>query len=131
MNTKEKGERSEAQILAHVVEKGYVPSIPFGNNQRYDLILDDGHRLKKIQCKTAWVADGCVVFQTASKNGFTGKRRDYKGQVDLFLVYCRELKTFYRVPVDKAPSTEMRLRITALKRTAPLTSVNWAKDYQF
>jgi len=130
MNTKARGERSEAQILAKVVEAGYAPSIPFGNNQRYDLILDDGKKLIRVQCKTAWVADRCVVFQTASKNGFTGKRHGYRGQIDIFLVYCPQLKTFYRIPINKAPMTEMRLRISSVKKTSPKTTINWARDFQ-
>lgn len=131
MNTKGRGEHSEAQILARVVENGYAPSIPFGNNQRYDLVLDDGRQLLRVQCKTAWIQDGCVTFQTASKNGFTGKRRDYKGQIDLFLVYCPKLRTFYKIPVEKAPITEMRLRVEAPGRKSPRSTINWAKDYLF
>ena len=46
------GERTEALILAKLVTAGYAVSLPFGNNQRYDLIYEDAGVLKKAQCKT-------------------------------------------------------------------------------
>lgn len=51
-NSKSVGERSEAAILNWLIQLGYAVSIPFGNNQRYDLIADDGKGLIRVQCKT-------------------------------------------------------------------------------
>ena len=125
------GEISEAHILLCAVERGFAPSIPFGNNQRYDLVLDDGAKLFRVQSKTGWVRGGCVVFSAASKNGFTHERKDYRGEIDFFLVYCPEFKKVYKVPVDVAPKNEMRLRVDHLKRKAPKTTIHWAKDFEF
>lgn len=131
VNPKARGERSEAHILAAVVERGYAPSIPFGNNQRYDIILDDGKNLLRIQCKTGWVENGSLIFQTSSKNGFTGKRTAYTGQIDFFLVYSPETKKVYKVPVEAAPKNCMYLRLETLKSNAPKKSVHWAKEFEF
>lgn len=129
MNPKGRGELTEAILLAALVRKGFAVSIPFGNNQRYDFILDDGTALTRVQCKTGWIAKGCVVFQTASKNGFTGERRGYMGQADIFLVFCPDNETIYRVPIDGSTKSEMRLRLDPLQPSAPLSAVKWAKDY--
>lgn len=126
-NSKSIGERSEAIILAHILKLGYSASIPFGNNQRYDMILDDGEKLFKVQCKTGRLIQGCVSFSVASKNGFTKKRKSYHGDVDLFLVHCDGV--IYRIPISDVPTNEMRLRIEPLKPTAPTSTVRWAKDY--
>jgi len=129
-NKKSTGELSEAIIMAHLLKKGWSVSLPFGNNQRYDMILDNGDKLLKIQCKTAWFRDGCIHFQTASKNGFTNVRTDYHGQIDLFLVYYPVLQKVYCVDVKLAGKNQMSLRIDDLKPKAPTKNVKWASDYE-
>jgi hypothetical protein len=41
-DNKSVGERSQAIILAKLVEVGYSILIPFGENHRYDLVVEDG-----------------------------------------------------------------------------------------
>ena len=129
-NTKTVGERSEAHILAALLEKGMAVAVPFGNNQRYDLVLDTGSALIRVQCKTGRLHDGCVVFKACSVNGFTGKQRGYRGEADIFLVYCPQNKKIYRIPVSEAPQSEARLRITPLKKKAPTSGVRFAVNYE-
>lgn len=129
MNPKAIGEISEAKVVARLVELGYAVSIPFGNNQRYDLIVDDG-TLTRVQVKTARYKSGCIVMPTASKNGFTGVRSDYTGSIDEFIGYCPENDTCYRVPIESAPSTYIQLRIDPPLPGASLARVRYAKDFQ-
>ena len=131
MNPKAVGEMSEAKILVAVMEKGFIPSIPFGNNQRYDLLLDDGQTVLRAQCKTGWLDAGAITFAVSSKNGFTGKRTHYKGQVDVFLVYSPDLNKVYKVPVSLAPESQMRLRVDQPKLRGNKSTVHWAKDFEF
>ncbi len=97
-NPKAIGETTEAVILAHLIQRGDSVSLPFGNNQRYDMIVDRRGKLIKAQCKTGRLRNGVVVFKVSSYNGFTGEHRDYKGEVDVFLIWCPELNTMYEVP---------------------------------
>jgi PD-(D/E)XK endonuclease len=46
------GQRTEARILAYLVAHGYGVLLPFGVNQRYDLVLDLNGRFVRAQCKT-------------------------------------------------------------------------------
>lgn len=134
MNSKSVGEITEALILARLVEMGMSVSIPFGNNQRYDLIVDDGERLIRAQCKTGRMHNGCVTFGTSSINGFTGEKRDYEGQIDVFLVYCPQTKGFYWIPLHGEKATKskrtMSLRVhPAIGGTK--SHIKWARDYEF
>ena len=129
-NTKSIGEISEAVILAHLLKKGWSVSIPFGNNQRYDMIVDNGEKLIKVQCKTSWFKSGCLQFQTSSKNGFTNVRTDYHGQIDVFVVYYPNLQTIYWVPVELTGINQMSLRLDFPKTNAATSKIKWAKDYQ-
>ena len=47
------GLRTEAHITGELVRRGYSVLLPFGVNQRYDLVLDQGDRFVRVQCKTA------------------------------------------------------------------------------
>lgn len=129
MNSKAKGEVSEGHVIAHLLKMGYSVSMPFGDNQRYDLILDDGERLWRIQVKTARLQRGCLVFNAASVNGFTGVKTDYRGQIDLFLAYSPDTDKVYRVPVDEAGINEVNLRIEPPKG-GPRSTIRWARDYE-
>ena len=50
-NTKKLGNLTELQCMTYLYELGYSISIPFGNADKYDLILDVKDKLYKIQIK--------------------------------------------------------------------------------
>lgn len=126
MHKDDKGDLSEAKIMARLLEIGYKVSVPWGKNQRYDLIVDTGDKLLKIQCKTGWIARKCVVFNAHSFNRNVGKR-DYKGEIDWFVVYCAETDQVYRVSVDECGTSSISLRLHDAKADQP--TIKWAKDY--
>jgi PD-(D/E)XK endonuclease len=129
VNSKAKGEISEGHVIARLLKMGYSVSIPFGNNQRYDLILDDGERLWRVQVKTARRCNGGVIFKTASVNGFTGVQTTYVGQIDLFLVYSPDLDKVYRIPIEACGASNFTLR-TDPPKGGPMNTIKWAKDYE-
>ena len=51
MNSKDKGNIGEAIMLAEFIKRGIQVSIPFGDNARYDLIIDLNGKLYKVQVK--------------------------------------------------------------------------------
>ena len=85
--------------------------VPFGNHHRYDLAFEEDGKLVKVQCKTGHARKGVITFLTCSRG--RGPERDYRGDVDLFGVYCPERDEVYLVPVLDVP-----LRIATL-RTEP------------
>jgi hypothetical protein len=131
MNSKAVGERSEGIILARILRKGLAVAMPFGNNQRYDMILDNGGILLRVQCKTGNIQDGAVVFPTRSFNCLTGKKRCYVGEADIFLVYCPNNDTIYCVPIDeKLPRDNCSLRVSPSKNSQT-KGIRLAKDFEF
>jgi hypothetical protein len=50
-NTKAVGDLSEIMVIAALIRHGYLVSIPFGENHRYDLIADNGERLLRIRLR--------------------------------------------------------------------------------
>src|SRR5579859_4200387 len=137
-NHKAIGERSQAHITARLLDVGYGVLLPFGDNGRYDLVIENADgQFYRIQCKTGWLEnDGDYIeFATAStyyhtKAGRTGYgRKDYRGQVDYFAVYCPDTKGTYLVPIDNLPTTSAVLRLTPTGNGQE-KNVRWAKDYE-
>ena len=94
------GQRTEAAILAELVRRGYRILLPFGTNQRYDLVLDLEGDFIRAQCKTGRLRDGVIQFNTMSvqSNSKRAVARDYDGGADVFLVYCDDSGSVYCDP---------------------------------
>lgn len=135
-NPKAVGERSEAIIIAKLVEVGYNVLTPFGDNQRYDLVIEDADgQFWRVQCKTGRSNGEYIEFAPASLYYHTraGKTthgsKSYHGQIDYFAVYCPETKGVYLIPVDHAGASQMNLRLTPTANKQK-KRVRWAKDYE-
>lgn len=127
-NPKTIGERSEALILARLLLNGEVVLQPFGDNQRYDLVVDRSGSFLRIQCKTGRIHNGVIRFQSSSNAG-GGPKRGYRGEIDLFGVYCPDNDTVYMVPVNDAPESATMLRID--EPIVRRSTMRWALDYQY
>lgn len=129
LNPKAIGERSEGIVLAELMKLGCVVLLPFGNNQRYDLVVDEEGTFVRVQVKTCWWKNGCVGFKTNSVNAFTGQRKTYFGEADVFMVYSEYTGKVYRLPVAEAGSSATHLRVDPIRGGAT-SGIRWAKDYE-
>ncbi len=125
------GHRSEAAVVYQLVHRGYRVLLPVGVNQRYDLVLDVGGQFMRAQCKTGRLRDGVIEFSPRStRSNRTGiHARNYQGEIEIFLVYCRELDRIYAVPVEEAPDFQMWLRLEPTRNGQSL-GVHPAKRYE-
>jgi hypothetical protein len=133
-DTNQIGDISEVATILRFLQLGYTVLMPYGGNQRYDLMIEDeDENFWCIQCKTAWLnKDGTVLtFNTANHN-VTGKNRNwrnYRGQCDYFAVYNEELNKVYLIPVDQVGTINASLRLAPTKSNQE-KKVRWAKDYE-
>ena len=129
--TSGKGNVSELKVLTAYSEAGFVVAVPFGGGAPYDLIVDLGHRVLKIQVKTGRLRNGCVLFPTTRFVGHYGTQRQrYKDdEFDLFAIYCPDNSEVYAVPMLKE-LTEGRLRICETRNNQK-QNVRWAKEFSF
>lgn len=139
-HTDRTGDVSEAAIITRLLQAGYVVLTPYGKQHRYDLLIEDADGLFwRIQCKTAWVEqDGASIdFNTSnthysyvnSTNRGIHKRKDYRGQIEFFAVYCEALDKVYLIPIDDVGPTQARLRLMPTKNGQE-KNIRWAKDYE-
>lgn len=131
MEPHQKGELTEAVVLAELKRREVAVSIPFGDNERYDLVIETPDtRFLRAQVKTGWSHDGVIEFRGYSKhtNGSGNVQKSYDGDIDCFLVYSHDHEELFFVR-EAEVGANMSLRTETPKQNQP--SINWASEYTF
>jgi PD-(D/E)XK endonuclease len=131
---KDIGDRTTLAAMLALREAGFAVLVPFGENTRYDLVIDDGIRLARVQCKTGRLRGGAIRFAVCSCYGHHQRpgesRRDYHGQVDYFAVHCPDTSGVYLVPMDDLPvKVQAALRVDPA-RNCQSHGIRLASDYE-
>jgi hypothetical protein len=132
-DTSQIGEASRWQLIALLSRRGKQLLLPVGDHLRYDLAIDDEGTILRVQCKTGRLRKGVVSFATCSIDSRSKQggciRRGYRGQIELFGVYCPDNGKCYLVPVGKVGQYCCHLRIDP-PRNGQKTRILWAEDYE-
>lgn len=117
MNSKVVGDISEAAVVAALLKAGYNVLMPFGDRNRYDVVIEHDGKFERVQIKTGRERRGNVVFNTKSSTRRNGQRHEvgYNGQVEFFAVYDRSRDCVYMVPVDRCAASKAMLRVDKQK----------------
>lgn len=128
-DTKFKGDVSEVTVLSALVRIGYHVSIPYGENQRYDIVAERDGRFYRIQVKSGRLRKGVALFNPYSSHAHRGrKQRAYIGEIDFFGVYCPDIGRIFLVPVDDVTPNSGSLRWLPSKN-AQGKKIRWAAPY--
>jgi PD-(D/E)XK endonuclease len=134
MTTDQKGAIAEAAIALAAMKLGIDVYRPLGEGGRYDLILDVGSRLLRVQCK--WAASlkqvlvvRCYTFRR-TRTGW--KKTTYSAdEVDVIAAYSMDLDRCFLIPielVEKRPTIQLRVSPTLNNQKR---RINWADDFDF
>ncbi|UPV76081.1 group I intron-associated PD-(D/E)XK endonuclease [Halorussus limi] len=129
VHPKERGQQTEAAIIFEFIRNGLTALEPFGDNERYDVVVEESGHFYRVQIKTGRIENGRVQFETRSSGTLTRKveKEGYEGEIDVFAVYSPEIERSFVVPIADAPKTSMGIRVEESEKTSP--NVNWAADY--
>lgn len=136
MNTKDKGDYAEALFIAKAIKKGYVVSVPTGDNAPYDCILDVNGSLKKVQVKGRYSKEeGSVLIipLQSSRNYINKKQYHYTEVVDYLAVVDLGTDQVYLLDMSDdcfngKNIINLRLKVAKNNNTK---LVNLAEDYRF
>ena len=134
MNTKRIGNATELKCLAYLYDIGCSVSIPYGNSDKYDMIIDVNGELFKVQCKHPTI--GFDDQQNAQTISFDGrwqshntqkyqKRQYKKTEIDFFATFYQG--KCYLIPVGECNSIKT-LRITSPKNHQE-KNITYLHDY--
>ena len=114
MNSKRIGNIGEAKVLAKFVEMGIPIYIPFGDDEKADLIAEFDGKLNKIQVKTSIKSkNGCSIFDLTSSTAHrtNGERRKYlNSEIDYFALYSLDRDKIYLIKVTENPMSANTIR---------------------
>ena len=66
--SKIKGDSNEIKCILAFIQLGWKVSIPYGEDSRYDLIVDRGNDLIRVQCKSCTLKDNKLTMWCMSNN---------------------------------------------------------------
>lgn len=126
-----KGLTTELIITQKFIELGFIVSIPYGNNSRYDLLVDTGNHIWKIQCKTAKLNENGsynVIVSNGVHTATTHKVKHYtKEEID-FIVTIIENQLVV-IPVELVENSRSKVFRTTLPKYGSKSSCNLIQDY--
>lgn len=106
------GDISVAMLMAAFLRGGFIVLTPFSDGMRYDVVIDRGSGFERVQCKTGRIRNGSIRFNACSSTvHWGGVTRDYRGQIELFGVYCPDNDQCYLIPVDQVGTRQGVLRV--------------------
>lgn len=132
MNSKKIGNIGEAKALCKFVELGIPVYIPFGDNEKADLIAEFNGKLNKIQVKTSQKAeDGKMIFDLTSSTQHrkNGEKHIYTdNEIDYFVCYNIQRDKIFLIPVNETPSTSITIRYEKSKNNQ-IQNIKFEQDY--
>ena len=133
LTAKQKGNLTELQCLTAFYEQGCHVSLPYGENSRYDMIVDIGGKLIKVQVKTSSLKNKddesafCFSCRSSHVNCSGVSNIKYtKEEIDFFATFWKQ--KCYLIPVTEC-SADKTLRLEPPKN-GQIKGISFAKDYE-
>ena len=134
MNSKRLGNIGEAKAIAAFVENQIPVYLPFGDNEKADLIAEFNGKLNKIQVKSSEKAeDGKMIFNLVSSTAHrkNGVKHIYTSdEIDFFVCYNLERDKLFLIPIEEAPSTSICIRYEKPKNNQT-QGITFEEEYSF
>ena len=135
LTSNEKGAIAEAHVTAEAIRLGFVVLRPSTEGRRYDIVVDTGARLWRVQCKWARLEEGVIKAQVGTcyhspTRGYVRTRYRAR-EVDALALYCAPLSACLLVPIEDVDGrTTLHLRVEP-PLNGQLAGVSWASQYEF
>lgn len=101
---KAQGELTEIRFMLHALELGLTVSKPWGDNAKYDFIIDSGTKLHRIQVKSTQAFDsanaGTGRYTIGSRSGSARTQAYLASDIDYLVAYVIPCLTWYVIPVS-------------------------------
>lgn len=133
-----RGNKTEAKVTSELINLGIGVSAPVFGDERYDLIIDLGDDLERVQVKTAYdhhekeetvvVGFESTVYHSDGKPVKTYYTAD---EIDSYVIYCPNRNGILYIPFGETPNTQMNFsfREESTYNDYNRRFVNFARDY--
>lgn len=114
------------------IEYGFIVSVPYGNNSRYDLLIDCGNdHYYRIQCKTAHLNEnGSYTINVANSVSTTTKRTvKYYDNTQIDFIASIIQNQLVIIPVNLISASKSKIFRTELPQFGAKSSCNLIQDF--
>jgi len=135
-NSKTIGDIAELKAAAYYTENGYYVSKPLGENTPYDLIIDDGQTLSKVQVKSRKLKPHGVISINGYYKTSGGNITPFnKTHFDELFIYNPDMKRACILNWEDLTKLQSTCKNTIILRLLPtknnqIKDVNFFKDYE-
>ena len=133
LSSSRKGAVAEAEIAAALIRLDLIVLWPMCEGSRYDLVVDTGTRLLRIQCKWASRQGNVLTARCAtSRHTPAGYLRStYSAdEIDAIAAYAPDTDGCYLIPISEVAGCKaISLRVAPTRNNQAL-GVHWARDYE-
>ena len=127
--TKQKGNIAEAKVLTYLISQGFGVFVPWGEDNRYDLVCDIFGTLQRIQVKYVSPKNNCIEIPLRSCNNWNNIKYN-KESVDIIAAYNPSDDKIYFIKLSDFKNTAtVKLRFGNTKNCQK-QFVRWAKDFE-
>lgn len=127
MHTKQKGDIGELIAAQEFLRRGWHVAFPYGENMKYDLIIEKDATCKRVQVKAVYPRKGVLHVNCRSSNNWSVK--SYCSQdFDLLVAVNLESNQVYFIPSDKMNTALFDLRIEPPKN-GQKKKINFVNDF--
>ena len=109
---KNQGDNAELRFMLLNHDLGNIVSKPFGDNAKYDLIVDTRDNLEKIQVKSTRRRDtsgGMDCYNCLVCSGNRLKQQYTEKDVDYIAIYVIPENTWYKIPIKEIKGKTVKL----------------------
>ena len=134
LTTSQKGAVAEAEVAAAAIRMRLLVLRPWAEGGRYDLGVDLGTQLLRVQCKWASQQGDVLTARCATcrhtPRGYL--RTTYAAsEIDAIGLYAPSTDRCYLIPIDEVEGLgQISLRLAATRNNQAL-GIRWAREYEF
>jgi hypothetical protein len=128
-----KGPAAEAEVAAALTRLDLVVLRPLADGGRYDLVVDTGSHMIRIQCKWASRHESVLIVRCLTSRhtprGYL--RTTYSAdQIDAIAAYSPDTDNCYLIPIGEVEGRSMISFRLAPTHNNQERRVRWARDYE-
>ncbi len=127
LQKKTKGDIAELAVAKKLIENGWKVLFPYGENHRYDLVIEQDNKFVRVQVKYATPKDGVLEVSCRSSNNWSVLHYSPK-DIDIIAAYNPHDGEIYFIPVSEINRSVFKLRIAPAKNNQKLR-IHLAKDF--
>lgn len=127
LSKKKKGDVAELAVAAQCLKNGYQILFPYGEDTRYDFVIEQKGLFRRVQVKYVTPKDGALDVSCRSSNNWS-TRAYTSDEIDIIAVYDSKSGIIYFIDVKIIGKRSLKLRLSASKNNQ-IKGVRLAEDY--